>query len=555
MAPEQAEGRGEEIDARSDIFALGGILYNILTLHPPVLGSSVAEIVQKVRTGNIAHPSTFNQANIKRRKHAAADRSEGMVAGHYSGRGIVESLSAVAMKAMQLLSEERYQTVTEMQRDIEAYQNGFATVAEQASTWKQLTLLIKRHKVEAAGLILIVILAAGFMVKIVASERRARITLTRLLATAPTSYDQARSLVQEQKFPEAFEKISAAIALTPQQKDYHFLKGNIFQSLLRLSDARDAYAEELRWNPKHELASANLKLCERILAANQGRKDLLPTSVADLQAAMLKQERYAEAVAMLGSFARDKQKLNETWQAVLSKAGFGGRLTMDESGLFMLDLTGAPVHDLSLIKGLPVRSLNLTGTKVSDLGPLRGMELVHLELESCPVSDLSALKGMALEHLNISGTQVSDLGALKGMPLQKLNVIGTSVKDLGPLSGMGLTELTIARNQVSDLTPLKGMPLHYLTLCGTQVSDLSPLRSMALTYLQLHECEELHDLSPLVDCKQLQYLSLPPHCNDLECLRNLPNLKYLGPDATTWAGPPTAAEFWKAYDAKKGERQ
>ena len=324
---------------------------------------------------------------------------------------------------------------------------------------------------------------------------------------------------------------------------------------MRIAPARDAYAEELQCNPSHELASANLKLCEQILSANEGRKDLLPTSVADLQAAMLKQGRFTEAVAMLENFARDKHKLNETWQTVLSKAGFGGRLIMDETGLFVLDLTGTSIHDLSLIKGLPLRSLNLTNTKVSDLGPLHGMRLVNLDLEGCPVSDLSALKGMPLERLVISLTRVNDLSALKGMPLQKLSVIGTSVKDISPLSGMGLTELTIARNQVSDLTPLKGMLLQYLTLCGTQVSDLSPLRGMPLTWLQLHECEELHDLRPLADCKHLQYLSLPPRCKDVECLRNLPDLKHLGFDTTSWAGPPTAAEFWKEYDAKKATEQ
>ena len=40
MSPEQAAGRVDEIDQLSDIFSLGGVLYAILTLHPPVDGSS-----------------------------------------------------------------------------------------------------------------------------------------------------------------------------------------------------------------------------------------------------------------------------------------------------------------------------------------------------------------------------------------------------------------------------------------------------------------------------------------------------------------------------------
>jgi serine/threonine protein kinase len=41
MSPEQAMGKVNELDERSDIFSLGGILYCILTLRPPVEGKDV----------------------------------------------------------------------------------------------------------------------------------------------------------------------------------------------------------------------------------------------------------------------------------------------------------------------------------------------------------------------------------------------------------------------------------------------------------------------------------------------------------------------------------
>src|SRR6185295_14440264 len=58
MSPEQADGRIAEMDPRSDIFSLGGILYAILTLRPPVEGKTLDEVLQKVISGSITSLST-----------------------------------------------------------------------------------------------------------------------------------------------------------------------------------------------------------------------------------------------------------------------------------------------------------------------------------------------------------------------------------------------------------------------------------------------------------------------------------------------------------------
>ena len=51
MAPEQAEGKIDELDERADVYALGGILYSILTLRPPVTGKSAHMIIANVVNG------------------------------------------------------------------------------------------------------------------------------------------------------------------------------------------------------------------------------------------------------------------------------------------------------------------------------------------------------------------------------------------------------------------------------------------------------------------------------------------------------------------------
>ena len=53
MPPEQAEGRLEEIDERSDVYSLGAILYSILTLTPPFVGTVSVQVLMSVVKGNL----------------------------------------------------------------------------------------------------------------------------------------------------------------------------------------------------------------------------------------------------------------------------------------------------------------------------------------------------------------------------------------------------------------------------------------------------------------------------------------------------------------------
>lgn len=100
MSPEQASGTPQIVDARADIYTLGAILYNMLTLEPPVKGRTPEEILGKVAEGEITPPE------IAAEGHALTHLPEGRLPA---------DLVAVAMKAMSLKPDDRFATVLDFQ--------------------------------------------------------------------------------------------------------------------------------------------------------------------------------------------------------------------------------------------------------------------------------------------------------------------------------------------------------------------------------------------------------------------------------------------------------
>ena len=155
MSPEQADGRVAELDARSDVFSLGGVLHTILTLRPPFEGKDVSEVLNKVLYGDIIDPARST------RRARLPHLPDGMVP---------EALSAVCMKALCVARRDRYQTVAEFASDVAAHQGGFATTAERAGPLMLLWLFLRRHRALSAAGAVMLALTIGFIVSL-ARER------------------------------------------------------------------------------------------------------------------------------------------------------------------------------------------------------------------------------------------------------------------------------------------------------------------------------------------------------------------------------------------------
>jgi len=570
MAPEQARGEVEELDPRADIYSLGAMLYHLLALHPSVTGKDAWTIVAKVSQGTVEP-----------------------LAGP-KNRPIPDSLAAVVRKAMAFERDERYPHVADLQRDLTAYQTGFATSAENAGALRQISLLIQRHRAAALGVVAVLLVGGVLGAKALIEGRRAERALADLKKSAPALQQLARSEADNQRFESALEKLTAALSLDPSLPGGWWERTWLLTGLERWDDALAASRLAQQREPAGASIAKFLPALEEFAAAPSDEERWKKERAARLLALLQEAKATATLVKLSNRLMKDAQPRRQLVQAKLD-AWLGknaARITITAEGLVRVEKLPKNTVSIEPLRGLPIDELNLDETQVQDLSPLRGTALRKLSITFTPVNDLSPLEGMPLKSLIMGGCHfVPSLSPLAGLPLERLAADGCGISDLGPLKGMPLKDLTLSGNRVVDLTPLVGAPLEHLVLSQNQVRNLAPLRGMPLKYLNLAYDDDVTDIAPLRGMP-LQLLHVDTHVTDLSTLRGMPledlNLSKARPkDLAPLLDLPrletlhcidlkesfavlrhhptlkhiggngdfpylTVEEFWKTYDAKHG---
>lgn len=241
MAPEQAKGATSEIDRLSDIFSLGGILYTILTLRPPVHGATLSEVLDNMRNGYIAPPIFYNRVKSAKLFGRGKRAQEEVALLHCPESQIPEALSRVTMRAMKLERKKRYQSVTKLQRDVQAWLHGYATAAEQANFRRQLELFVQRNRLATLVGGLVFLIGTTLLGWALVSDHRARSAMDELQPAVPLIESDLQKSVDLGDFDRALERLNTLVKLLPENPDYRRQRSQMLQSNFRFAEAANEF--------------------------------------------------------------------------------------------------------------------------------------------------------------------------------------------------------------------------------------------------------------------------------------------------------------------------
>lgn len=193
LSPEQA--MGTPVDARSDLFALGALLYECITGKPAFSGGGMIEIAAQIIHKDPSPPSSINPR-------------------------VSEELDRVTLKALAKKPEERYQSAGEMLEDLRAVQEMLGDDSHRtqrlspapksvgSSAMSTLSDMLRRPRLSIARL-LVAVLVLGFIAGTIWFVRS---TPYKASAEALRWYDKGTNALRDGAYYQASQALEQAVA-------------------------------------------------------------------------------------------------------------------------------------------------------------------------------------------------------------------------------------------------------------------------------------------------------------------------------------------------------
>ena len=152
MSPEQAAGNAAEVDARADVFALGVMLYELLTGELP-FGRRTA--------GTDSEPARPSERVLSDRPSAGERARRRRCQPRQLALSLRGDLDCIALKALAEVREQRYASALELAADVERHLRGEPILARPAHAGRRALRWLRRRRAALAGALALLALALG----------------------------------------------------------------------------------------------------------------------------------------------------------------------------------------------------------------------------------------------------------------------------------------------------------------------------------------------------------------------------------------------------------
>ena len=406
MAPEQCVGNHDKKE-RTDIYSLGALLYTMLTQNKCVPGDCHEDLIKNTLDAKIIP----------------------------MGSSISNRLQAPVMKAISKDPEDRYATAQDFKNEINNYLHGFATLAEEASFFTQIQLLIQRNKVISKILLASFILILSLSTLYVSNLSKSRNDAIAAKNNAEIAkYNTKKALVKLQDEIRLNESLNQQLRQVLHQiaidNDYSYPD-------LKISLMEVGLQQTNKTSEKEKLLKKKGLLC---FITQQF--DRAYSTYSQLDSLIKREQNIMDLSEKYRTYKKDSDLLPAgTLSEILFNLGVYNRTLSIAAYNYYLEKRKSekqnPAGDFELLKSIlfcinRVHLVDLKNRKLISTKSGYSIDLSNIPLNTFQLPYFykyrTLLKNFRLETLDLSNTNFKDSGSLYGTHIKVLNISGTPIK-------------------------------------------------------------------------------------------------------------------------------